>query len=364
MFYHNDAFGSVDMVSDSSGSIVQRYLLSPFGQSKLIMSSLARNVSALLNVGYAGHATIEGTRLIYMRGRIFDTLFARFLSPDPFIQDIYNIQNLNRYSYALNNPFKYTDPSGKFFKSVKKFFSNPVVLAVAAVVVGVATAGVASAVLVPAVLATAGVASGSLAGAVIAGAVVGASTGFTTTLVMSNGNVKEALKGAAVGAVTGGLSGGISNLVSNEAARFGINKLADGFVNRVNKRDFFEKFEISALSFVASQYYKSAVGFEVTCESGGEAVQKGWNSPPVKGAINIGVQKPGPIDPDSWFNEGGRVSRAANVVPGINAVAGMHDSWQIQLPDTARDILNVPTMPIAGAITYLANYNNIKCPNC
>ena len=36
----------------------------------------------------------------------------RFLSPDPFIQDMTNPDNFNRYAYCLNNPLKYTDPSG------------------------------------------------------------------------------------------------------------------------------------------------------------------------------------------------------------------------------------------------------------
>jgi pyocin large subunit-like protein len=31
------------------------------------------------------------------------------------IPDLYNPQALNRYSYTLNNPVKYTDPSGHFF---------------------------------------------------------------------------------------------------------------------------------------------------------------------------------------------------------------------------------------------------------
>lgn len=296
-----------------------------------------------------------------MKGRIFDTLFVRFLSPDPYIQDIYNIQNLNRYSYALNNPFKFNDPTGKFWKSVKKFVTNPKVIA--AVVIGVATAGLASAIIVPAVLATAGIASGTLAGAVVSGAIIGASSGFTTTLYMTDGNVNAAMKGAALGAFTGAVSGGISNLFGNEVARYGANKMGDGLMNRAQKRDFFNGFEISALSFVASQYYKSSVGFEVTSESGGEAVQKGYNTPPIKGAINIGVQG-GPVDPNGMWNEGGIVSRAANKVGGINAVAGMHDSWQTQLPDTAREILNVPLMPVAGAITYMALYNDIKCPAC
>lgn len=47
-----------------------------------------------------------------MNGRCYDPLLGRILSPDPDLQDPSNIQNYNRYSYCLNNPLKYTDPSG------------------------------------------------------------------------------------------------------------------------------------------------------------------------------------------------------------------------------------------------------------
>ncbi len=41
-------------------------------------------------------------------------LLGRFLSPDPYIQYPDNLQSYNRYSYVLNNPLSYTDPSGHF----------------------------------------------------------------------------------------------------------------------------------------------------------------------------------------------------------------------------------------------------------
>jgi hypothetical protein len=47
-----------------------------------------------------------------MNARLYDAALGRFLSPDPYIQDMTNSQNYNRYSYCLNNPLKYTDPSG------------------------------------------------------------------------------------------------------------------------------------------------------------------------------------------------------------------------------------------------------------
>jgi RHS repeat-associated protein len=52
--------------------------------------------------------------LINMNGRVYDPDLGRFISPDPYVQMPGNTQNFNRYSYALNNPLVYTDPSGEF----------------------------------------------------------------------------------------------------------------------------------------------------------------------------------------------------------------------------------------------------------
>jgi hypothetical protein len=47
-----------------------------------------------------------------MNGRAYDPGLGRFLSVDPFVQDLANSQNLNPYSYILNNPLSGTDPTG------------------------------------------------------------------------------------------------------------------------------------------------------------------------------------------------------------------------------------------------------------
>jgi hypothetical protein len=47
-----------------------------------------------------------------MNGRVYDPVLARFLSPDPVMQDPTNTQDYNKYTYCLNNPLSYTDPSG------------------------------------------------------------------------------------------------------------------------------------------------------------------------------------------------------------------------------------------------------------
>ena len=56
--------------------------------------------------------------LINMNARLYDPFLGRFLSPDPQVQAPDYGQNYNRYTYALNNPLKYTDPDGEFFHLV------------------------------------------------------------------------------------------------------------------------------------------------------------------------------------------------------------------------------------------------------
>ncbi len=53
-----------------------------------------------------------------MNGRVYDPDSGRFLSADPNIFHPFETQDFNRYAYVMNNPLKYTDPSGfDFFGS-------------------------------------------------------------------------------------------------------------------------------------------------------------------------------------------------------------------------------------------------------
>ena len=65
--------------------------------------------------GYTGHEHLDDFGLIHMNGRIYDPRIGRFLSADPVIQSPQALQTYNRYSYAINNPLAYTDPSGYIF---------------------------------------------------------------------------------------------------------------------------------------------------------------------------------------------------------------------------------------------------------
>ena len=66
-----------------------------------------------LGRGYTGHEHLTWFGVVNMNARLYDPLLGRFLSPDPYVQAPDNTQNYNRYSYALNNPLVYTDPTGE-----------------------------------------------------------------------------------------------------------------------------------------------------------------------------------------------------------------------------------------------------------
>jgi RHS repeat-associated protein len=64
-----------------------------------------------LDRGYRSHMHLQ-FNLVNMNGRLYDPILGRMLSPDPFVADATGTQGLNKYSYALNSPLKYTDPTG------------------------------------------------------------------------------------------------------------------------------------------------------------------------------------------------------------------------------------------------------------
>jgi RHS repeat-associated protein len=55
---------------------------------------------------------LDGTGLYYYGARYYDPTIGRLISPDTLVPSPANPQSLNRYSYCLNNPLKYVDPSG------------------------------------------------------------------------------------------------------------------------------------------------------------------------------------------------------------------------------------------------------------
>ena len=62
--------------------------------------------------GYTGQRALGDLGFMDYHARFYDAYLNQWAQPDTIIPDPSNPQSLNRYSYALNNPIRYNDPSG------------------------------------------------------------------------------------------------------------------------------------------------------------------------------------------------------------------------------------------------------------
>lgn len=124
-YWHKDHLGSIDIITNENGEIISDISYSPWGERHNPKTGLLiKNIEESHDRGFSGHEHIDDFGLINMNGRIYDPALGRFTTPDPFIQNPYNLQNLNRFSYVVNRPLKLVDPSGYFFGDIGDFFGG------------------------------------------------------------------------------------------------------------------------------------------------------------------------------------------------------------------------------------------------
>ncbi|MCI4567571.1 RHS repeat-associated core domain-containing protein [Lysobacter sp. CFH 32150] len=104
-YQHTDALGSPVAVTDASRNLIERSEYEPFGK--------VLNRAVHDGPGYTGHVEDTATGLTYMQQRYYDPGIGRFLSVDPVTANSNTGANFNRYWYANNNPYRFTDPDGR-----------------------------------------------------------------------------------------------------------------------------------------------------------------------------------------------------------------------------------------------------------
>ena len=107
-YYHADGLGSVRMLSDERGEIVDRYSYTAFGE---LIEHIGLDLQPYL---FAGEAFEASAGIAYHRARWMDASTGRFLAADPFPGDILLPKSLVKYAYAGIDPVNATDPSGLF----------------------------------------------------------------------------------------------------------------------------------------------------------------------------------------------------------------------------------------------------------
>jgi len=116
-FYYADPAGTPLAISDATGSVVWRASYLPFGEETINLATVQNNKM------FVGKEKDSESGLYYFSARYMDPTAGRFTSPDiaePInittgkINDKFltNLQRLNKYAYAGNNPYAYFDPQG------------------------------------------------------------------------------------------------------------------------------------------------------------------------------------------------------------------------------------------------------------
>ena len=137
-----DYQGSVVAVTDEKGNVKGHMDYDAFGGRRPILGlTQLDSIIESFPRGYTGHEHLDLLGLIHMNGRVYDPKLGRFLSADPFIQFSNNLQSYNRFSYVLNNPMSYTDPSGFFVH--KKAFKRSKLLKIASTAFAILNPGTA-----------------------------------------------------------------------------------------------------------------------------------------------------------------------------------------------------------------------------
>jgi len=128
-YIHSDHLGSISMITDAGGAVLERLSFDAFGKPRNANGTDAATpiTSSHATRGYTGHEMDASTGLINMNARLYDPVLGRFISADTIVPSPGNMQAYNRYAYVLNNPLAYTDPSGhSWWTSFRDSFVVPI----------------------------------------------------------------------------------------------------------------------------------------------------------------------------------------------------------------------------------------------
>lgn len=106
-YFHNDVSGTPLLATDAAGNVVWKENYRPYGDRLTNAPASSNN-----KLWFAGKSFDAATGLSYMGARYYNPTLGRFMSFDPKGIDPEDIQGLNGYAYANNNPYKFVDPDG------------------------------------------------------------------------------------------------------------------------------------------------------------------------------------------------------------------------------------------------------------
>ena len=109
-YLHEDGLGSTYLLSNPSGTIVERYTYTAFGEVSATDHTGASISNPSTRFLYTGREWLSQVGLNDHRNRFYLPSLGRWLSRDPIGEN----GGINLYGYVENNPIIYYDPLGLF----------------------------------------------------------------------------------------------------------------------------------------------------------------------------------------------------------------------------------------------------------
>ncbi|WP_437605689.1 RHS repeat-associated core domain-containing protein [Sorangium sp. So ce834] len=125
-YVHVDHLGSVDALTDEDGDVIERRSYDPFGQRRNPVwgEPAPASFASKTTQGFTGHESDDELGLVNLKGRMYDSKIGRFLTTDPIVSFPFFGQSWNPYSYVLNSPLNFVDPTG-FQPADQELFIDP-----------------------------------------------------------------------------------------------------------------------------------------------------------------------------------------------------------------------------------------------
>jgi RHS repeat-associated protein len=109
-YFMPDGQGSTRQLVDGTGNIVIRYAYDAYGN--ILGTQVGVVNPPASRILYASQQLDAGLAQYYLRARYYVTSSGRFVSRDSYYGNVVDPRSQNKYSYGLDNPLIYVDPSG------------------------------------------------------------------------------------------------------------------------------------------------------------------------------------------------------------------------------------------------------------
>lgn len=111
-YQHLDHLSGANIETDNNGNVISMVDYYPYGETRFE----AKKDGYENDYKFTGQELDEESGLYYYGARYYHPVIGRFVSEDAWEGDYLDPQSLNKYSYVMNNPVKYTDPTGNSFQ--------------------------------------------------------------------------------------------------------------------------------------------------------------------------------------------------------------------------------------------------------